>query len=121
MIFRSLLQNISTFIMKSVPAMLWDMIFLIIMSRDTGMANLRRKIPSGIVFYLKHQNSYRRKCPLLKTNLKKYLRNCPLLKKKIKKKHFFCPLLLTGTKGKYIPRKMQSYSLISPRKVYYFS
>ncbi len=82
------------------------------MSRDTGMASLRRKIPSGIVFYLKPLNSYRRKCPLLKTNLKKYLRNCPLLKKKIKKKHFFCPLLLTGTLVLFILLKLTNrYSI----------
>ena len=55
--------------MKCAPAMLWDMIFLIIMSRYTGMANLRRKIPSVIV------HSKKRKL----------------------RKTFFCPLLLTGT------------------------
>ena len=53
------------------PVMLWDMIFLIIMNSGTGMESLRRKIPSEIVFYMKHLNSYKRKGPLLKMNPKK--------------------------------------------------
>ena len=38
---------------------------------DLYYDGVRRKIPSEIVFYLKHLNSYRRKGPLLKTNPKK--------------------------------------------------
>lgn len=65
--------------------MLWNMIFPIIMSRDIEMAGLRIKILLETEFYLKHPNSYRKKCLLLKNESEKITQELSTLKNALKK------------------------------------